>query len=102
MAYASADFLVSASRGEGFGITPIEAICSGGSALLSDLPVFRETCRGMARFIPVDAFGQWIDAFAAPSVPPPAGSRETLLRKYSWKAAASSFTEGIRLLCGPG
>ena len=100
MAYASADFLVSASRAEGFGITPVEAICSGGSALLSDIPVFRETCRGMARFVPVDAFEEWIEAFAAPSVPPPEGSREALLERYSWKAAALSFANGVRALLG--
>ena len=40
---SSADLLVQLSEGEGFGLTPIEAIACGTNVLVSDLPIFHET-----------------------------------------------------------
>lgn len=42
--YQSALALVSASRMEGFGIPPLEAMSVGCPVLLSDMPIFREIC----------------------------------------------------------
>ncbi len=40
--------LVAPSRGEGYGLTPLEALAHGTPAVVSDLPVFRETLGGGA------------------------------------------------------
>ncbi len=44
--------LVSPSRGEGYGLTPLEALAHGTPAVVSDLPVFRETLGGGALRVP--------------------------------------------------
>lgn len=54
--YSGALALVCASREEGFGFTPLEAIARGTPALVSDLPVFSETLpEGALRVPPGDA-----------------------------------------------
>ena len=51
-AYANALCLACVSREEGFGFTPLEAICAGVPAVVSDLPVFRETLGDTALAVP--------------------------------------------------
>lgn len=46
--------LVAPSRGEGYGLTPLEALAHGTPAIVSDLPVFRETLGNGALRVPVD------------------------------------------------
>jgi glycosyltransferase involved in cell wall biosynthesis len=53
-AYAQALCLACVSREEGFGFTPLEAIAAGVPALVSDLPVFRETLGDAALMVPPD------------------------------------------------
>ncbi len=45
--------LVAPSRGEGYGLGPLEALAHGTPAIVSDLPVFRETLGGGALRVPV-------------------------------------------------
>jgi glycosyltransferase involved in cell wall biosynthesis len=51
-AYAEALCLACVSREEGFGFTPLEAIAAGVPAVVSDLPVFRETLGDSALMVP--------------------------------------------------
>jgi glycosyltransferase involved in cell wall biosynthesis len=51
-AYANALCLACVSREEGFGFTPLEAISAGVPAVVSDLPVFRETLGDAALAVP--------------------------------------------------
>jgi glycosyltransferase involved in cell wall biosynthesis len=46
--------VVSASRFEGFGLTPMEAIALGVPVIASDIPTHREFLDGLARFFPLD------------------------------------------------
>jgi glycosyltransferase involved in cell wall biosynthesis len=52
--YAGALALVAPSRLEGFGLVPLEAALRGIPAIVSDLPVFRETLGEGALRVPVD------------------------------------------------
>jgi glycosyltransferase involved in cell wall biosynthesis len=54
--------LVYPSLYEGFGLPPLEAIACGTTALVSDLPVLRETAEGRAVYLPVGDVGAWTDA----------------------------------------
>lgn len=45
--------LISASREEGFGLPPLEAIAAGKPVILSDIPVYRELYAKWATFFPV-------------------------------------------------
>lgn len=51
-AYAGALCLACVSREEGFGFTPLEAISAGVPAVVSDLPVFRESLGDAALAVP--------------------------------------------------
>ncbi|HMJ96995.1 MAG TPA: glycosyltransferase family 1 protein [Thermoleophilaceae bacterium] len=51
-AYSEALCLACVSREEGFGFTPLEAIAAGVPAVVSDLPVFRETLGDAALMVP--------------------------------------------------
>jgi glycosyltransferase involved in cell wall biosynthesis len=53
-AYANALCLACVSREEGFGFTPLEALAAGVPAIVSDLPVFRETLGDAALSVPPD------------------------------------------------
>jgi glycosyltransferase involved in cell wall biosynthesis len=65
------------SRAEGFGLPPLEAVACGTPAVVSDLPVLRESAGGSATFVPPGDAEAWTDALAAalrgdlaPGVPP--------------------------------
>jgi glycosyltransferase involved in cell wall biosynthesis len=93
--YAGALALVSASREEGFGFTPLEALARGTPAVVPDLSPFREILGQAAiRFRPEDA-----DALAEAmlSLERDPGLRERLvaaapepLGRLSWKRAAET------------
>jgi glycosyltransferase involved in cell wall biosynthesis len=53
-AYREASVVVSASRFEGLGVTPLEAIAVGIPTIASDIPSHREFTTGLARLVPVD------------------------------------------------
>ena len=64
-AYREADVVVSASRFEGFGLTPMEGIAMGVPVVASDIPPHREFVNGAARFFPVDDDGALAEAIEA-------------------------------------
>jgi glycosyltransferase involved in cell wall biosynthesis len=73
-----AEALLYPSRYEGFGLPPLESAACGTPALVSDLPVLRESTRGLATFVPagdVDAWARALrSALTSPArVVPPAG-----------------------------
>ena len=57
--------LVYPSRYEGFGTPPLEAWACGTPALVSDIPVLRESTEGRATYLPVGDVQAWADAIAA-------------------------------------
>lgn len=72
--------LLYASRYEGFGLPPLEAAACGTAALVSDLPVLRESTGGSTTFLPVGEPPAWAAAMESalrerPAAPaPPARS----------------------------
>jgi glycosyltransferase involved in cell wall biosynthesis len=91
--YSRALTLVCASRDEGFGFTPLEALARGTPAVVADLPVFAETlAEGALRVPPGDA-GALADALLRIEREP--GLRERLVTaggeavaRLSWERAA--------------
>ncbi len=64
------------SRYEGFGLPPLEAWACGTPALLSDIPVLRESTGGRAQYVPPGDVDAWADAVVTvlrdrPSAPSP-------------------------------
>jgi len=53
-AYRAASVVVSASRFEGLGVTPLEGIALGVPTVASDIPPHREFAAGRARLVPLD------------------------------------------------
>lgn len=51
-AYRGAQALVTATRAEGFGLTPLEALAFGTPAVVTDIPVHREVLGAAARYAP--------------------------------------------------
>ena len=50
--YSTATVVVATSRGEGFGLCPVEAAACGAPVVLSDIPPHRETLGDAARYFP--------------------------------------------------
>jgi glycosyltransferase involved in cell wall biosynthesis len=94
--YAGALALVLPSWLEGFGLPPIEAVSAGTPAIVSDLPVFRETFGAQgALYVPPGDAAALADALL--TVAADAGRRERLLAAgraaiapLSWEATARS------------
>jgi glycosyltransferase involved in cell wall biosynthesis len=92
--YERALALVCASREEGFGFTPLEALARGTPAVVADLPVFEETLGGGAlRVPPGDP-----DALAAAllRIEREPALREELTRTGAGAVAALSWAETAR------
>jgi glycosyltransferase involved in cell wall biosynthesis len=62
---AGASALVYPSRYEGFGTPPLEAWACGTPALVSDLPVLRESTESRAVYVPAGDVNAWAEAIAA-------------------------------------
>jgi glycosyltransferase involved in cell wall biosynthesis len=96
--YEGALGLVLASREEGFGFTPLEALARGTPAIVSDLPPLRETLGDAAlRFPPGDAEGL-ADAMLRLEGEPQLGPRLVAaaaepLQRLSWRRAAAEMRE---------
>ena len=92
-AYADALCLACVSREEGFGFTPLEALAAGVPAVVSDLPVFRETLGDAALIVPADDADALADALLRLERDPElreslvAAGRERV-RLLSWERAA--------------
>jgi Glycosyltransferase len=103
-AYRQADVVVSASRFEGFGLTPMEGIAMGVPVVASDIPPHREFVNGAARFFPVDddrALAEAIEA-AVQDRPLDRSVRDATLAPLTMEACAARFGPELeRLLSGP-
>lgn len=92
--YSGALALVCASREEGFGFTPLEAIARGTPALVSDLPVFSETLPEGALRVPPGDSAALADALLALERDPDLRARlvaagSAALGRLSWDEAAA-------------
>jgi glycosyltransferase involved in cell wall biosynthesis len=87
--YRHARALVMPSLLEGFGLPPLEALVRGTPAVVSDLPVFRETLGDAATFVPAGDEAAWADALlrAGEHRPPPGFTPPT------WRDAADRLRE---------
>lgn len=81
---------------EGFGLPPIEAMAAGTPALLSDIPVMRETTGDSAVLLPPTDAGAWADAMAKVATEP--GYRDSLRERGKKSAAVFTWTKTARVV----
>lgn len=96
--YRNAELLVSASLAEGMGFSPLEALCVGTPAAVSDLPIFREILGDAATyFSPHDVENCARVLFSALTNAPARDiikeRAQTLQKKYDWQACADRTLE---------
>ena len=80
------------SKYEGFGLPPLEAWACGTPALVSDLPVLRESTEDRATFLPLGDPDAWADAVrralagevAVPQMP-----------RWTWQDAGQQLLEAL-------
>ncbi len=88
-----ATVLLFPSRYEGFGLPPLEARAVGTPSLVADLPVLRESSRGLATYLPVGNNKAWtaglLEALRKPSRVPPAVDR-------TWRQAGQELADLLR------
>ena len=65
-----AEVLLYPSLYEGFGLPPLEAAACGTPSIVSDLPVLRESTRGLATFVPAGDVDAWAAALRHALVSP--------------------------------
>jgi glycosyltransferase involved in cell wall biosynthesis len=92
--YAGALALSCASRDEGFGFTPVEALARGVPPIVADLPVFAETLGGGALRVPPGDVEALADALVRLEREP--GLRERLVAAGSEAIAALSWERAAR------
>jgi glycosyltransferase involved in cell wall biosynthesis len=93
--YASADGLIGASHGEGFGLPLIEALAHGTPVLARDLPVFHEIGGPLFDYFDddsPDALAARIEAWAAAARRPSPAERAAL---PSWAESAAALMRQI-------
>lgn len=91
--YENASVTLYLSLDEGFGLPPLEAASFGCPVIVSDLPVFRETVGGIARFVePHDdrRIAREIDDVIKAGRPRH-GARDHVNARYSWQRVASTI-----------
>jgi glycosyltransferase involved in cell wall biosynthesis len=96
--YERALGVVCASREEGFGFTPLEALARGTPVIVSDLPPFRETLGEAALRVPPDDEAALATAMLRLEREPELGPRLVAaatepLANLSWKRAAAEMRE---------
>lgn len=95
---AGAKALVSPSRYEGFGLTPLEALAAGTPVIASDIPVHHEVLGDCARFVPLDDVDALADALAHPPARSAAQAAHGRARSgnFRWSKTAASTVSAYR------
>jgi len=81
---------------EGFGLPPIEAMAAGTPALVSDIPVMRETVGDAAVLLPPTDAVAWADAMAKVAMEP--GYRDSLGEQGKRRVANYTWTKTARIV----
>lgn len=90
---SGASALLYPSRYEGFGTPPLEAWACGTPAVVSDIPVLRESTEGRAVYVPPGDINAWAAAILAAlhgDLEPPAPSTRT------WRDAGAELLQALR------
>lgn len=93
---ATADYLISASHSEGFGLNVIEAILSGVVPIVSNIAAHRELLRGLPRyealtFSPLDTLGLGRSILAAKGMKMQLSERELVAHRFSEESMATQY-----------
>lgn len=81
---------------EGFGIPPLEALCTGAQIIVSKKSCLPEIYENSAHYIDPYQYDTDLEAL----LKEPAESRDKILNKYSWEKAARKFYQGLRKTFG--
>ena len=95
-AYATATALISASRIEGFGLPPVEAVLRGLPVVAVETPAARETLEGVATIVPADA--EAIAEAMAHPLHPPEPAVGVIRARFSTASAAQSLAASYRTI----
>lgn len=90
--YQNTRLFIFLSLGEGFGMPPLEALYLGAPALVSDLPIFRETMGESASFVDPTALGEAASKIRdlTAALPADADSGD-VFSTYQWSAVVRSI-----------
>jgi glycosyltransferase involved in cell wall biosynthesis len=94
--YASANCLIAASEGEGFGLPLIEGAMHGLPILATDLPVFREVAGAHASYFEgkasslAAAIREWLELFGRQEHP-----RSDAMPYLTWRESADAFKAAL-------
>jgi glycosyltransferase involved in cell wall biosynthesis len=100
--YRAATVVCHASRGEGFGMTCLEAMAFGAAVVATDLPPIRELAAGAVELVPVDDAAAFADALRSlledetrrQALGEAARSRAD---EFSWERMAAGVVDAYRL-----
>lgn len=97
--YQSANCLIAASEGEGFGLPLIEAAQHGVPLLVRDLPIFREVAGGYAHYFQglapsdlADSVQSWLALYAKNQHPKTSG-----MRWLTWQESSSDLAKAMKM-----
>lgn len=93
--YHLCERFVCASRYEGFGLPPLEALAAGAPVACSDIPVFHETCEGLVTFFSLNDTMSLARIITESPHYPTYKQLGELCNRYSWQNSAQSMLETI-------
>jgi glycosyltransferase involved in cell wall biosynthesis len=97
--YQSCAALISASRWEGFGVPPLEALACGARVIVSDIPAHREVLGTHAEYVRLGDRESWAHALASLDEPArPCAARLPLLRAYAWERSGERLVDHLLTL----